>query len=307
MTGAGASKLAFVKADGFLSIPSSPTYYLPGRNPTIENLSLNNTLQRLREPGNAEAVDSLAGNLDGAFSVSYAMSADTHQHVRDIVFNDAGTGFVFGRAALSRWYVGAEYLTSASTATAERVLKGCIPLEYSITYQQGSNTITESLTMGYATEERNTSITPGTITGPTNGSEVPFHGLALDIDGTTVEKLQSATITFSNLSRFHRGNDRIAVDATAAAPTTSLQTEAILSGTSHQELAYGTGTAAGTVGNVITSAPAQAKFYNGGTNFVTYDLGQATPENYDWADVVAGDADLTEPITWQCNGGVSIS
>lgn len=306
MTGAGAASLAFVKADGFLSIPGSPTYYAPGRNPTITELSLQRTLQRIRTADNAEAVDSLAGPLEGAFGVSYAMSDDTHGDVRDIVFNDGGTGVTSGRAALSRWYVGSDYLTSGSSATAERVLKGCIPLEYELSYDEGQNTVRESLTMGYADEEKNTSITPGSITGPTDGNDVPFFGTTLTVDSATVSKLQSAQLRFANLSRFQRGTDPVAVDAVAATPQTTLDATAIYTDDDRLERVYGS-SGSSTTQDTLTNVSGSLAFDVGGSTVATYSLPKLKPNQYDWADVINGDADLTDPITYHVNGGVSIA
>lgn len=316
MTGAGAATVAFAKESEFLGSledadsDGTPEYYLPGRNLTVQNASLQNQLQRMREPHTAEAVDSLAGALDGAFAVEYAMSADTHEHVRDLVFNDNGGGFTTGHAQTSRWYLGAEYIESTTaTATAERVLKGVLPLRYAITYNRESNTVRETLTLGYADEEPNTSITPGSITGPTDDNDVPFHGVTLDIDGVTLKKLQSATLTFDGpLARFHTGPSRTPIDAVAGAPQSSLETEAIFGeqGTSHLELAYGSSGATGPEDQLSNVAGSLA-FDVAGSTVATYTLPKLKPDTYDWSDLVSGDTDLTEPVNWHVNGEVSVA
>lgn len=308
MTGAGSASLAFAKESSFGSLPADPTYYLPGRNPVVQNLSLQNQLARMRTPDNAEAVDSLAGNLEGAIAVSYAMSADTHEHVQDIVFNDGGTGFDgAGHATTSRWYLGVDYMDSVSTtATAERVLKSTIPLEYQLQYQQGTNTVQETLTMGYADEEKNTAITPGSITGPTDGNDVPFHGTSLTVDGATVEKLQSAQLSFSNLSRFHRDASRTAVDAVCGPVETSLDMAAIYSTNDYLEAAYG-GDGATSPQDQLASVAGELEFDVDGTSVATYTLPKLKPDSYEWADLIAGDTDLTDPVTYHVNGGVTVA
>jgi len=305
MTGAGAATVAFVKADGFRSIPSTPTYYLPGRNPTIDELTLDNVLDRLREPQTAEAVDSLASRLDGTFAVSHVMSNDTHGDVRDIVFSDGGGGFVDTRTALSRWFVGTDYLTSGGTATVERVLEGCIPLEYSIDYNEGEP-IRESLTMGYATESKATTITPSSIVGPTDGNDVPFHGAELTVDAGTVTKLQSATLSIAGISRFQRGAARAPVDATLAAPTTTLDATAIYTDDDRLERVYG-GAGASEPQDTLTNVAGELTFSAAGSTVATYTLPKLKPAAYDWQDVIAADADLTDPITYHVNGGVSVA
>jgi hypothetical protein len=305
MTGAGAATVAFTKADGFLSEPTSPTYYRPGRNLTVDELSLDNALQRLREEQQAEAVDSLAQNLEGALSASWIVSKDSHQHVRDIVFNDdGGSGFVPGRTALSRWYFGLDYLTSGGQATAERVAKGVIPLSYSLSYEQGGD-LRASLTAGYADEEFGTTITPSSVVGPSDGNDVPFHGAQFQVSGDVQTRLQSATLSFDNISRFHRGASRTAVDATVAAPATTLDLTAIVSETDQLELAYGSANAE-TTQDTLDSVTGQLSLDIDGSTVATYTLPKLKSNQYDWQNLASGDSDTTESMTWHVNGGVSI-
>jgi len=308
MTGAGSASVAFVKETAFDTLPGTPTYYLPGRNVTVSELSLDNLLQRMREPGNAEAVDSLAGNLDGAVSFDYAMSADTHGDVRDIVFNDAGSGFTSGHATTSSWYLGVEYLDSISTtATAERHLKACIPLEYTISYEQGTNTINESMTMGYADEEFDTTLTPGFITGATARIDVPCHGSALPADASSVgARLQSATLTFQNMYRFIQGTSRTATDATLANPQATLDMASVFNTTDYLEQAYGAGGATSPQ-DQLTNVAGSLAFDVAGSTVATYDLPKLKPNSYNWESLVGGEDDLTDPVTYHVNGGVSVS
>lgn len=311
MTGAGSATVAFAEEPSFLTAPSDPTYVRPGRNPQVGEANLQRQLQRMRVEDEPEAVDSLAGNLEGAFSITYSMSADTHGSIRDLVFNDGGAGFVHGHANSSRWYLGVEYLDSpTTTATAERVLQGCIPLNYDISFNQGTNTIRESLSMGYADEERNTSITPGSITGPTDDSDVAFHGLDLQIDGVSVQKLQQATLSFSGpLYRFQRGTDPRPLDAILAAPSKSLQTTATFGdqGTDHLELAYGSSSGASSTQDRLDNVAATATFDVEGTTVASYSLPKVKPTQYGWSDLVNPDTDLTEPVQWHVNGQIQVS
>lgn len=307
MTGAGSATLAFAKESSFLGslidsdADGTPEYYAPGRNPTVENAELSNQLTRMREAGLVEAADSLAGNLEGALSVSWTMSKDTHTHVRDIVFNDAGGGFVSGNANTSRWFLGIDYIGG----TTERVLKGCIPLTFSLSYNQGQP-VQVSLTMGYADEVTNTSTTPSSVIGPTDGNDVPHHGTDLTVDAASVSKLQSATLTISNIARFHRGTSRKAVDAVIAAPETSLEATAIYEGSSYLELAYGA-SASTTPQDQLTNVAGSLAFDTGGTGIATYDLPKLKPDSYNWSDLVSADADITEPVSYHVNGGVTVA
>lgn len=306
MTGAGSSTLAFVKEDSLGTLPGTPTYYQPGRDVTVDELSIDNQLQRLREAGKVEAANSLAGRLDGTLSLSWAMDATLHQHVRDIVFNDGGTGFKSGEAATSRWYIGSKYFDGGTTDTVERELIGCIPLEYSISYEAGTNTIRENLTLGFGEETANTSITPPSITTPTDGDETAFHGLDLSIDGVATTREQSATLSFSNISRFQNGASRSPEAAVLANPETSLDLTAIYGGRQYQDLAYG-GSGVSDPQDSLSNVSGQLTLSDAGATVATYSLPKLKPTNYDWSGVINGDEDLTDPVSWHVNGGVSIT
>lgn len=309
MTGAGSGQVVFVKESSFQTEPGTPTYYAPGRNVAVEDLSLENQLQRLRTPSNVEAVDSIAGNFEGAFGVSYTMSSDTHDDVRDIVFNNGGTSFTTGLASTSSWYVGSKFLdTSDTETTVERNLTGTIPLEYAITYQQDVNTIRETLTMAYADESRNTSFTPGSVTRPADGNDVPFHGASLTIDNSTVSRLQSATLRFNNLYRYIRDPSRWPATAVTANPTTTLEAEFVLHTDDYLELAYGGQTGDTAPESELTEiSNSDLTFDDGGGVFVTYTMSELEIDSHTHNNLANADEDDTEQITAHVNGGISIS
>lgn len=308
MTGAGSGQAVFQKGTAFNSYAA--TYYRPGRNINVEELNLQRTLQRLRTPSNAEAVNSLAGNLEGAFSVSYGMNSDRHGDVRDIVFNSGGTGFTTGQAPTSRWFVGTKFLdTSQSELTAERVLESCIPLEYAITYQQGTNEVRETLTMGYANEaDFNSSFSPGSVSGVTSGNEVAQFGTTLTIDNTTVSRLQSCTLRFSNLYRYLRDPSPYAVEAVLANPTVTLETNAIIHTTDYLSYAYN-GTTSGTSPDdrIAQISNSDLAFDVGGTVLVRYNLSNLKPDTSQWNAIADPDTDTNEDMTWQVTGTTSIA
>jgi hypothetical protein len=309
MTGSGSATLAFAKEASFLGSlvdsdgDGTPEHYSPGRSPTVQQASLSNQLQRMREAGLVEAANSIAGNMEGALSVSWTPSSDTHSHVRDIIFNDNGGGFTSGVMNTSRWYLAVDFIGG----TTERVCRGVTPLEYSLSYEDGQNTVRESVTFAYADEKTNTSTTPSSVTGPTDGSEVPFHGFTFSVDGTVVSKLQSATLTISNISRLQTGPSRTALDAVLAAPETTLDdVAAIYEGPSTLELAYG-GSGATSVQSTMSNVAGEIALDIDGTSVATYTLPKLKPNSYDWSDLVNADTDLTEPTSYHVNGGVSVS
>jgi len=207
MTGAGSASLAFGKERSFkgslidADSNGNPDYWQFGRNETLTDLSLDNQLQRLNEAGAVESVESVKQNFEGAVSVEAAISADTYGDVEDLVYNNGGTSFTNGRPASARIFAGVDYLDG----TAERELIGCIPVDFTpVSYEQGGMA-TFSISFLYADETLATSITPSSVTSVSSGTSAPFHAITLDIDGTTVSKLQSATLSFGSLYRFERG------------------------------------------------------------------------------------------------------
>lgn len=295
MTGAGSAEMAFVKGDGtgLISIPGSPTYFEPGQDPVITDLELDRAVERLRRPDQVFADTSIAGNLEGAFGVEFTMDSNRQSDVHDIVFTDPGGSPILqaGRAATSRWFIGLDYFGS----TAERVLKGCIPLDYTVTYEQGGD-IRVSITFGYADEESNAAITPSSIT-EANGTAAVFHGADFTIDGTLQSKEQSLTLSVSNISRFQRGSDHIAVDATVGPAQVSLDLTTIFSEQDQLELAYG-GTGQTSTTAEMSEISGSLAFDAGGSTIVTYTLAGLKPTTYGWQDTIGGDADATERVSF---------
>ncbi len=305
---AGAATLAFGKEQTFMGSlvdsdsDSNPDYWKFGRNATVTDLELDRALENLTEGDQAEYVESIAGNLEGAFAVEAVISSDVHSDVEDLVFNDAGTGFTPGRAASGRVYTGIDYLDG----TAERELKGCIPLDYSVSYSQGE-TVTYSLSMAYADEELDTAITPSSINGVSDGTSAAFHGVTLTIDGATVAKLQEAELSISNISRFQRGADHVAVDAVLARPETELSVDAIFSGPSRTELAYGS-TGATTTSARMSSVAGSLEIAVDGTPVSTYNLAKLKPNTHSWNDLITdGDTDTTDSTSFNATGGITVA
>lgn len=303
MTGAGAASLAFVQETSFETLPGTPSYYAFGRNPTVTDLTLENALQRLREADAVEAVESVKQNFEGAIAVEAVVSSDVHSQVEGIVFNDSGTGFVAGRPPSATIYAGIDYLDG----TAERALSGAIPIEYAVNYEQGAMT-TYTLTMAYADESENTSLTPTSVTQASDGSSVPWHGTNLTINATSISKLQSATMTIANISRFQRGGEVKPVDIVVAQPETTLDATAIFSDPeTTQDLAYGGGTVSAPQDTLSAVAGSLALTDASGSAVSTYNFSKMKVDSYTWADLIDAETDLTEPVTFNVDGGVSIT
>lgn len=303
MPGAGAATVAFVKEDGFQSEPTDPTYYLPGRDLTVDEIEAQNALARLTLPDQAESVESIAGRFETGLSASWAMSADRVGDVQDIVFNGSdGQSFVGGeRAATSSWYLGLDHLSGSS----ERNLTGVYPTEYTVEYSEDSNTITESLTAVAADESSDTSITPSSIQSAGQGQTIPFHGAQLDVGGSTQAALSSFTLTISNIATPITGAARHPLDAVCGRPETTLDFEYTMQdGPDQLAAAYG-GSSATSPQTQVDGQSATITLSVAGSTATTLNLSNTTPDSDDWTSLVS-EENAGESVSAQVNG-VSVS
>jgi len=308
MTGAGSGSLAFGKEQSFLGSlttdgDSNPEYWQFGRNTAITELSMDTMLQRLDEEGAVESVESVKTGFEGAFAIESTISSDVHNDVEDLVFNDGGTQFKSGRPQTATIYTGVDYLDG----TTERALEGCTPVDYSINYTEGG-LLTYQLRFLYADETPSASITPTNVTEVSDGTSAVFHSLDLDIDGVDVSKLQDATLSISNISRFQRGGEGpTPVDVVIAAPETTLDATAIYGGRDRLDLAYGSAGASGPQDR-LGSVPATWDITVDGTAVSTYNLAKIKPATYEWSDVInSGDTDTTDPTTFNVDGDPAVT
>jgi hypothetical protein len=305
MTGAGSGNLAFAQEDSFLGSVTGPTYYEPGHDPTITDLSLDRALSRQRFPDQVWGAESVPGNMEGAFTVAWTMDPTRQGDVHDAVFNSSGPyTLASGLAQTSRWFVGLDYVSGGSVTTAERALKGCAPVDYTVTYQQGGD-LRNEITFIYADEETDTSLTPSSVNEAT-GAPARWHGMDLTVDGTTQVKEDAATLTLTNMSRFERGSQHLPVDAVVGGANATLDLTAIFTETDQLELAYGGSTQTSTTATV-DSVSGSLDLSAGGSSFATYSLDKLTPQGHTWQDVIAADSSATEQITFNVDGDPAVS
>ena len=293
MTGAGSATVAFGLEDGFggsivdSDSDGNPEYYLPFKNPTVDELSVDNALQRERDPGDVEADGSLAQNFEGGISISGELAEPPKWH--ELVFNDAGTGFTTGRMPSGTFFFGVDYLDGTTEWAAEQA----ITTDVTVNWQQGQPP-TVDWTLIYGNASSNTSITPSNIQTPGISDMYAFHGLDLTIDGTTVSKLQSASLSIPTNARFHRDADRHPTDAVIGSVDTTLTTDAIFTGPSNFEAALGGTTPA----TMLSEVSGSMTFTNGNGTALTYNLGGMKPNNYSWNQLIDNDNDLQDPVEW---------
>lgn len=293
MTGAGAATVAWAAESSYLGgVSGTPTYRLPGTNVQVETAELSRNLLELYAPGDIEAQNFLAQQLEGQLSVSFVLKNDQFHR---LVFNDSNTGFTNGTVTSAEWYLGVDYIGG----TTERQIQGWAPASCAIEYSGTTEAVRVTLTGAYGDEVRNTSITPGSIDD--TGDEVPGHGASLDINSTTITQLQSATITFDQISRLQRGTDQKPVEAVAGNVQETIDLSAIYDGSNLYELALGTSSA-----TAIQTDPDEVSstvtFDAGGVTRADYSFSRTAVDTYDWQDLVNNDADLNEVVTFRAAG-----
>jgi len=276
----------------------TPEYYEPGTNLTITDAELTNVLTDINLPDEAEPVESIAQDLEGAFGLEGTISSDTFSNLLETVFNDGGVRFAQGLASSSRWFLGIDHWAE----TAERELFGFSPTDFSINYQRGESP-TWSMSGFYSHEEYNTSISPTDITRATEGSTVPSHGIELTLDTNVQAELQSCTLTASSISRPERGPGRRPLNAVSAGPTVTFDATVLFRNSNHIETAYGMD-AATEPQSSVESISGSLTFSESGS--VVSDLSMPTldPETYSWADLLTDESSLAENMSMRVNGGL---
>lgn len=290
MTGAGSSTVAWTAETSYLGgVSGTPTYRLPGTNVQVETGELSRNLLEIVAPGDVETQQWVAQNMDGQLSISFVLKNDDFHR---LVFNDAFTGFTSGTVNSAEWYLGVDYLSG----TTERQIKGWVPATCTIVYNGSTELVRVTLTGPYGDEVENTSVTPGTIED--TGDEVPGHGAQLDINATTVTKLQSATLTFEGISRLQRGTGVKPVEAVAGNVQSSIDMQAIYTGPDRYELALG-GPTASSLQSSVDEVSGTVTFSAAGATVADYSFSSVAPDTYDWVDLVNNDADLNESINFR--------
>ncbi|QRY26360.1 phage tail tube protein [Halobacterium sp. BOL4-2] len=303
MTGAGSGELLFAHEDSFAGSlvdadsDGTPDVFAVGRNPSIEELSIDNQLERLREGDSVWSQESVKTNFRGGLNITATVSNDVHKEIEKLVFNAGGTAMQPGLTSSARFFAGAQY----PSGEALEAYRGVIPVEYSIEYSQGEM-VTYSLDLLYADQEPTSTDLSG-ATRVSSGTSVPFHGVDLTVDGASVVDLQSATLTISDIGRFQYGASPTANRGVVANPQASLDVEAILTRPDLLDLARGA--ADSSPPDTLDSVTGSLALSAGGTTVSTYNLASLTPDSHSWNNLLATD-DTTDQVQFHVNG-VTIS
>lgn len=287
--------------------PTDDDYKIPGIDATVEEVTLENQLERLSAPNDPQTTEAVAGNFEGAFSVSFTLGNPwwlNHVFGGEPTAGDESSEpysytweFQKGTVQSSRWYVGVNFFNN----TAERVLKGVVFPDLEVSCQVGEM-VEVTLNGFYADEEVNTSITPGS-TPDEQAEPLVFHGASLEIpDSSKMQKLQDFSVTISSGARAMRGMDRKPVDAVMGNVETEISATSVLTETDQLALAYGNSTAPATSG-VDGAANGTVRFEgrSSRSTAMEFQLTGVTPNDYNWNNIGNAEDNLTESATYYVN------
>lgn len=295
----GHETIAFTDEPDYAGAPSGTeiSYYTPGGDITVSDLSLDNAAERIRTPGIANAYATVFQEFEGSITVEGTLMSE-HLNWLPYIFGTATSPYTFqtGAALSSRWYVGADPIAG----TAERELMGVIIPEASISCEQGE-TVSFELTCLYGDETKNTSLTQGSPI-QLSGSPFVYHGGSLSVDGTPLALMQSATLSLNSQSRLMRGWNRHPEDAIMGPQETELELERVFrQDDSITGVGYGSSTATAPAKSPDGASATLDFTADDGTGSLTANLGDCSANEYSWSNAGAIDEDMMEGSTLYVN------
>lgn len=292
MTGAGSAITAFAIENNLGELPADPTWIQPGIDMVVNDLSVDQALERSRNPNNPLPEGSRPGDFEGGIGLEWTLT-DANWH--DLVFADGGAALPTDPmlAPTSTWYFGTKLPDSS---TEPRTPAGTIFTDAEVVYSRNSD-IRVSLTGIYGFEPNDvTAPTEGNIQQPSDEDAFGYHGASFSVDGLNQPLMQNTTISLTGLARFRRGQGRHPYDAVTGAIEPSLSTDAVF--TERDQLQAAVDDVDANDYEQIGKAPGTVSFENGQGDTIEYALSDLQPTSYSWADLVAADADLSEPIEY---------
>lgn len=288
MTGAGAADVAYAVENSYATLPGTPTWRQPFTDLEVNSINLSRNLERRRQPDDPRPKESSEGRTVVSAEVSGTLAAtDFHE----LIFPESSNSSLATSGSLAptaTWFFDSDLLSG----NADRFPQGVAVNQVTWNYNESQNTVTVDLSLeGQGGEADLTD--PASIAQPSVGDVVPFHGAQLQVDSTTVNKLQSFQLTIANMAR-HRPQPSVdASDAVVGPYEPSLSFTAIPEDETKLEFAYGSSGAASTQDTVGTQS-ATVTFTNSSGTLATYNLTNYQPDDYDWNNLVTADTDLVE-------------
>lgn len=292
MTGAGSATVAYTPEDEFGDGPGAdPTWRQPFIDVTVGSISVEQALERSRQPDDPTPAGSRPGNWEGALDVSGVLCND---HWHELVFADGGTALPNSamEAPSAAWYLD---VTLPDGSAEPRTPTGAIVPSATINYEQGQD-ITVDLTILYGFEPDDVA-EPETIEQPSDEDAYQWHGASFEVDGMNQSLMQSASLSLDGLARFRRGQSRHPHSAVVDAIEPSFSTDATF--TERDQLTLAVDDTADD--DLIDKVPATFALENGQGETIEYELKECQPASYDWSELV-GEDDLSEPIDYHVAG-----
>lgn len=289
MTGAGSATVAWTPEEALGDGPGVDPTWRGFIDVAVNDLSIDQALERSRYPDDPTPARSRARDFEGALGVSFALAGeDWHE----LVFADGGTALPNSPMAVpsSTWYLGVDLPDSTTDA---RTPTGVIVTGADVQFQRPDD-VRVDLTMLYGFEPEDVDA-PEAVEQPDKDAVYSYHGTHLDVDGTSQSLMDTATLSLNNLARFRRGQSRHPFDAVTGAIEPSLSTDATYTESDQRDVAYGSTSAGGI--EMIDQVNAELSFENGLGEEIGYDMSGVQPTNYTWSDLV-GDTDLGEPVDY---------
>lgn len=294
--------MAFEEEESFRTLPGTPVWVQPGLNIDVTSVSLENALQRNRQPDDPRPDGSREGNLEGAYSISFDLTDRNYEGLVFSTSNDNGLAQEAKLAPTATWYLEGEL----PGGDEERFLEGAAVTNWTINYNQGEPVrvdLTITYTQEYKAADADAPAAPGdgSINQPDKSDKVMWHSFDADLDTVNIEKLQSLTVDIANMAQPRRGQSRFIQDFVVGAYEPALSFEAILAGTNRRELAYGSSGA--TKGSSSTISEVDATLTLGSLG--DYTCSRVQPNSYDWQNLVS-EENTTDPIDAQFSDFVKV-
>lgn len=289
----GTSNVAFRQETSFNEPDAEGTWYQPGMNIEVGDLSISNELQRNRHPDQVAPEGSREGNALGTASVSWDLTDDNFHDL--LPFENGSLVREGGPAPTAEWYFSTTALDDAgSQFSASVTAAGAAITQVDIQYQQGQNNrANATIEFGLLSDN---SPGDGEIVKPSNADIYTHHGTDLTVGTRGQSGMQSATLTLSNLARRQEHQERGPRNMVIGAVEPEFQSDAIFSEVDQLEAATGGSTTS--IGDLIDGEDGEFSLENGQAETISYGLKNMQPNNYQWAALVDADTDLTEPITY---------
>jgi hypothetical protein len=300
MPGAGTAQIAYRPEDSYLTADIDGTWRSPGFDLTIDELTIDNQLERVRDPNDVMSVGSVAGNAPLNASISGTLT-DSNWLEDLLPFEDDGNGNLVlsgegGIPPTAEWAFGTTALDSSFSQFDEFItFSGAGISQADVEYQEGGKVTWSMQILGSGL----TDATPSSITVPTEDQVYTHHGTTISVGSRSQSGAQSASLSLSNLARRVEGQDRTPYALVIGDINAEFATDAIFSEVDQLEAATGSSPAT-SIGDLIDGEDGTFEFENGNATTIGFDLDNVQPTNYSWANLVEGD--LTEPVNYHTSG-----